>query len=77
MLFCLLLPLFGLCVKFNYPVFSAVFLFRVYLVPLTVQYYLVLFCCFFYLASCPFIAGRSFIAIVYSCVSPVYVALDF
>ena len=60
-------------------VFSAVFLFRDYLVPLTVRYCLVL--CFRYLvslacgssiASRSFIAGRFFIVVVYFYVYPIY-----
>jgi len=63
-------------------IFSAVFLFRDYLVPLAVQYCLVLcFCYLANLASGSFTAGRSStasgssIAVVYSCVSPIYIVV--
>jgi hypothetical protein len=86
MLFCLLLPLFGLCVKSGLPVFSAVFLFRDYLVPLTVRYYLVLQFSsslvllsylsgwWFFYSSRFSIASSFSIAVVFSYESPMYIA---
>ncbi|OCK91832.1 uncharacterized protein K441DRAFT_664052, partial [Cenococcum geophilum 1.58] len=57
-------------------IFSAVFLFRDYLVPLTIRYCLVLYFCYRLvgLASGSFIASYSSTA-VYSCVSPIYIVV--
>jgi hypothetical protein len=75
----LLLPIAPLAYTLSPAVLSfPVFLFRDYLVPLTVRYCLLLcFCCLVYLAGGSSAAGCSSIAVVYSYVSPVYVALDF
>ena len=80
----LLLPVTPLACALSLALLSfLVFLFRDYLVPLTVRYYLLLYYCLVCLAGGPFTAGRSYtagypsIAIICSYVSPMYIVLDF